>query len=69
MGRGGSWVVCPGLKGEDMANVHAEEIDRIIQALRSGTRKQISSTYRGVIVTGTIDRETGEITIRVTGLK
>lgn len=69
MGRGGSFGICPGLKGEDVANVHAEEIDRIVQKLLGGTLKQVSSAYRGVTTTGTIDPDTGEITIKVKGLR
>lgn len=51
-----------------MASEYAAEIDRIIQAIRGGTKKQISSTYRGVTVTATRNSKTGEITIRVKGL-
>jgi len=69
MGRGGSFGVCPGLKGEDMVNVPAEEIDRIVQKLLCGTLKQVSSTYRGVTIIGTIDLEMGEITLKVKGLR
>jgi len=50
-------------------NEHAETIDRVIQRLQSGTKKQVSSTYRGVTITGTVDKETGDIVIRVKGLK
>lgn len=50
-------------------NEHAETIDKLIQRLRGGAKKQISSTYRGVTITGTIDKETGDITIIVKGLK
>lgn len=69
MGRGGSFAVSLGLKGDRMATEAAQEIDRIIQKLLRGTLKQVSSAYRGVVTNGTIDQETGEITIKVKGLR
>lgn len=68
MGRGGSWGVSLGLEGGTVVNEHAETIDKLIQRLRSGTKSQISSTYRGVTITGIIDKK-GTIIIMVRGLK
>lgn len=49
-------------------NEHAVAIDSIIQRLRSGTRSKISSTYRGVTITGVVDKN-GTIVLIVRGLK
>ena len=68
MARGGSWGVSLGLEGGTPVNEHAVAIDNLIQRLRSGTKSQISSTYRGVTVTGTRDKK-GTIVILVRGLK
>jgi len=68
MVRGGSRAVCLGLEGGAPVNEHAVAIDSIIQRLRSGTKKQVGSTYRGVTITGTRDKD-GTITVTVKGLK
>lgn len=68
-GRGGSFAVCPGLEGGNTVSDHAQTIDDLIRRLQSGTKSQISSTHQGVTITGTRDKETGDIVIRVHGLK